>query len=129
VVPIIHQARYLTRTAQQNVPTSHACLQYAMWALATCSSTQFQELRSKLHAQARVMLEGLHSSSSIEQAQAWLLIAHYEFCYMDFQRAWITMGRAIRVIQSMKLYEMDQQTIASSGVTWGTILFCSTTPA
>lgn len=89
-----------------------------MWALTTCASAQYQELRERLHAHARLVLEGMDydesssASPSVEQAQAWILITHYEFCYMNPQRAWITMGRAIRVIQLLRLHELDRQTIA-----------------
>ena len=116
VVPIIHQGRYFSRSEEQN-NSAHASLQYAMWALATCASAQFQGLRERLHAHARLVLEGLDcdelfsASPSVEQAQAWLLVAHYEFCYMNFQRAWITMGRAFRVIQLLRLHEIDRQSI------------------
>ncbi|KAK3320579.1 fungal-specific transcription factor domain-containing protein [Cercophora scortea] len=126
VVPIIHQVRYFSQqsTTQQSSTesTPHAALQYAMWALATCSSAQFQELRERLHAHARLILEGLESnelfaaSPSVEQAQAWLLVAHYEFCYFDFQRAWITMGRAFRVIQLLRMHEIDKQILPTPAV-------------
>ncbi|KAK3683403.1 fungal-specific transcription factor domain-containing protein [Podospora appendiculata] len=125
VVPIIHQVGYFSQqsTTQQSVDsTPHAALQYAMWALATCSSAQFQELRERLHAHARLILEGLESnelfaaSPSVEQAQAWLLVAHYEFCYFDFQRAWITMGRAFRVIQLLRMHEIDKQILPTPAV-------------
>lgn len=118
MVPIIHQGRYFSRSTEQNNNSAYASLQYAMWALATCASTQFQGLHQRLHGHARLVLDGLDSdelfsaSPSLEQAQAWLLVAHYEFCYMNFQRAWMTMGRAIRVIQLLRLHEIDRQSIA-----------------
>lgn len=118
VMLIIHQGRYFSRSAETSNP-AYVALQYAMWALATCASTQFQDLRERLHAQARLVLEKMDcdeaysASPCVEQAQAWLLVAHYELCYMNLQRAWITMGRAFRLIQLLGLHDIDRH-IASN---------------
>jgi hypothetical protein len=88
VMLIIHQGRYFSRSAETSNP-AYVALQYAMWALATCASTQFQYLRERLHAQARLVLEKMDcdeaysASPCVEQAQAWLLVAHYELCSTD----------------------------------------------
>lgn len=43
----------------------------------------------------------------VEQVQAWLLLAFYEFARCNYRRAWITAGRAFRLVQLARLHEVD----------------------
>jgi hypothetical protein len=85
-----------------------------MWALAAASSPHLQHIRVSLYRRARSKLEALDSNiestdaASLQAAQAWLLITNYEFRYMGYRRAWLTAGRAFRIIQLAKLHEMDR---------------------
>lgn len=87
-----------------------------MWALAASASAHLQNMRESLYTLARSRLEALDESedlvgsATLEQAQAWLLLTHYEFRYMHFRRAWITAGRAFRIIQLFKLHEVERFT-------------------
>lgn len=113
LAPIIHQGRYLSWARQNDKSRPRVCLQFAMWTLAASASAQFHNMRESLHACGRSNLEALDhneqfvSDAALEAAQAWLLITHYELRYMQYQRAWITAGRAFRIVQISKLHQID----------------------
>ncbi|GAB1318448.1 Fungal-specific transcription factor domain-containing protein [Madurella fahalii] len=115
-VPIFNQSRYFARSRQTacgNVPNSVLCLQYAMWTLAMALSSQFESSRDMLYKETRQMLEALDLSEDdmhvvrIEQVQAWLLITLYEFARCNYRRAWVSAGRAFRLVQLARLHEVD----------------------
>ena len=84
-----------------------------MWALATSLSAQFQHIRDILYRDSRRMLEALEleddrmESVDIKQAQAWILLTFYEFMRTNHRRGWNSAGRALRLVQLMRLYEID----------------------
>ncbi|KAJ5780362.1 transcriptional regulator family: Fungal Specific TF [Penicillium paradoxum] len=114
VAPMLHQGRYFSWSQRSDKPSSHICLQYAMWALAAASSAHLQHMRESLYTRARSGIEALDhdiestNAACLQAAQAWLLLTHYEFRYMSYRRAWLTAGRAFRLIQLAKLYEIDR---------------------
>ncbi|KAJ9483999.1 hypothetical protein VN97_g9391 [Penicillium thymicola] len=114
VAPMLHQSRYFSWSQSFSKPVSHICLQFAMWALAAASSAHLQHMRASLYTRARSVIDALDhdiQSSSVaclQVAQAWLLLTHYEFRYMSYRRAWLTAGRAFRIIQLAKLHEIDR---------------------
>lgn len=85
-----------------------------MWALAAASSAHLQHMRESLYTRARSGIEALDrdiessSAACLQAAQTWLLLTHYEFRYMGYRRAWLTAGRAFRIIQLAKLHEIDR---------------------
>ncbi|KAJ5210900.1 hypothetical protein N7491_010715 [Penicillium cf. griseofulvum] len=114
VAPMLHQGRYFSWSQRFNKPASHICLQFAMWALAAASSAHLQHMRESLYTSARSGIEALdqdiesNSAACLQTAQAWLLLTHYEFRYLSYRRAWLTAGRAFRIIQLAKLHEIDR---------------------
>lgn len=84
-----------------------------MWALAARVSAQYQEISSKLYEAARDALEKFElrgtgfNSVTIDQAQAWLLISFYEFLKMNYERGWVSIGRASRLTQILGLHVID----------------------
>lgn len=83
-----------------------------MWTLASSLSSQFQVAGRQFYAETRQLLHALESEEpghqiSIEQAQAWTLLAIYELTCEDYHRGMMTAGRAFRLIQIMRLYELD----------------------
>ncbi len=89
-------------------------------------SSQFHHLRDLLYYGTVDQLHALDSrlgaglcpqddeASLLAQAQAWILVAVYEFVKLAscFRRPWTSVGRAIRLVQLLRLNEMD----ASDGV-------------
>jgi Fungal specific transcription factor domain len=84
-----------------------------MWTLAASLSAQFQHIRDSLYRDARRMLEALDlkdnelDSIDVEQVQAWILLAIYEFMRTNYRRGWKSAGRAFRLVQLMRLYAVD----------------------
>ncbi len=84
-----------------------------MWTLAASLSAQFQHVRDSLYRDARGMLEALDlkdhemDSIDIEQVQAWILLAIYDFMRKNYRRGWKSAGRAFRLVQLMRLYGVD----------------------
>ncbi|KAK0660825.1 fungal-specific transcription factor domain-containing protein [Cercophora samala] len=115
-VPIFNQSRYFARSRQLSMmdgPDYLLCLQYAMWTLAMSFSSQFESSRDLFYNETRRMLENLDlheddmNTVRVEQVQAWLLIAFYEFARCNYRRAWVTAGRAFRLVQLGRLHEVD----------------------
>ncbi|KAK4173466.1 fungal-specific transcription factor domain-containing protein [Triangularia setosa] len=115
-VPIFHQSRYFTRSRQISMidgPNYLLCLQYAMWTLAMSFSSQFESSRDLFYNETRHMLETLDldeddmNTVRVEQVQAWILLAFYEFARCNYRRAWVTAGRAFRLVQLARLHEVD----------------------
>ena len=84
-----------------------------MWTLATALSSQFDSFRDHLYSQTKHMLESLDACENdmdfvmIEQVQAWLLLAFYEFARSNYRRGWVSAGRAFRLVQLARLHEID----------------------
>lgn len=64
--------------------------------------------------------ENAHQQISIMQVQAWLLLAFYEFMRVDFRRGWMSAGHAFRLIQLMRLHELDLSdiTLTAPAMDW-----------
>ncbi|OQD90221.1 hypothetical protein PENSOL_c060G06651 [Penicillium solitum] len=114
VAPMLHQGRYFSWAQSFNKSAPHICLQFSMWALAAASSAHLQHMRESFYTRARSAIDALDhdiessSAACLQVAQAWLLLTHYEFRYMSYRRAWLTAGRAFRIIQLAKLHEIDR---------------------
>ena len=94
-------------------PKEKLCLQYAMWTITACLSSQFHAIQHQLYTEARQILDALETESQdssvtgLEQPQAWLLLSIYELISDHFQRGLVSAGRAFRLVQLMGLYKMD----------------------
>ena len=95
-----------------------------MWLLAASASAQYQNLCDSLYFDAKQSLESLEARDTkteivdIEQIQAWLLLSVYEFMRIDFRRGWMSAGRAFRLIQLIRLHEIDMPNLSLSQVDW-----------
>ncbi|KAJ4146177.1 hypothetical protein NW754_001641 [Fusarium falciforme] len=112
-IPILHQRRYLSWSKASHKTTSRICLQHTTWALASLLSTQFTHLTESLYQTAKQMLESLSLESKdphshdTELVQAWALIAIYESMRTYHQQAWMSAGRAFRLVQAFHFHELD----------------------
>ncbi|KAK7946047.1 fungal specific transcription factor domain protein [Apiospora aurea] len=111
--PMIHKGRYRSWTKQIDKPKRELCLQYAMWTMAASLSSQFQMVRDGLYSETRRLLDALElepseiGAVSLEYAQAWILIAIYEWTINDCDRSLMSAGRAFRSIQLLRVHELD----------------------
>ncbi|BCR91309.1 uncharacterized protein ACHE_70152A [Aspergillus chevalieri] len=123
-IPILHQRRYFCMVKQATRPEGFSCLQYAMWTLAASLSAQFHQLQWLLYKYTVEKLEAIerdsggHDCASIQQAQAWILLAVYECIQMNHQRGWISAGRSFRLVQFLRLYEIDSPESLGSSADW-----------
>lgn len=89
------------------------CLRYSMWTLAAAVSDKYNTLqdhfyqRARKYAQADEMKGHGEATISIAHCQAWILISTYEFKQMYFPRAWVSVGRAVRLAQMMQFHRID----------------------
>ncbi|KEY71252.1 hypothetical protein S7711_02359 [Stachybotrys chartarum IBT 7711] len=117
-VPILHPRRYANWASKlpSNILLSQQCLQYAIWTLASALTAQFEHIREPLYKETRKMLEILEAnndnagSECIEHAQAWILVTIYELMRVQYRRGWMSAGRAFRLVQLMRLNEIDYST-------------------
>ena len=118
VCPMINLRRYSTWAGHESLPPARACLRSAMRTMAAAVSAQYRESSDELYVETRRLLEtcsqtqandGLMSNDRVllEQIQAWLLLAHYESLRMDEHQAMLTAGRAFRLVQIARLYDID----------------------
>lgn len=111
--PMIHQGRYTCWNSQKAKPESKVALQHAMWTLGAAFSAHFQQLAPSLYDESRHMLDVLEVKgretdiTEIEHLQACLLLAIYEFMHSYDRRAWMRAGYAFRLVQLMRLFELD----------------------
>ncbi|KAF7539929.1 hypothetical protein G7054_g1810 [Neopestalotiopsis clavispora] len=120
--PIISESRYMSWSKRLDKTKPQICLQYAMWTLAASLSSQFQYEQRSLYTEARQLLVALEAENEVnhinptsmrfEQVQAWILLVIYELTNVDcnYQRGILSAGRALRLVQMTKLYDIDGQT-------------------
>lgn len=131
---MIHRRSYFKWADQEKRSPAQACLQLAMHTVAAAMSAQYRGLGDALCQETRRVLESqrtwtearnsasetswlvssnsCHRSDSgdkipLELVQAWLLLAHYEFLCVDEHQAMLTAGRAFRLGQLARLYDVD----------------------
>lgn len=86
-----------------------------MWTMTAALSLQFYALRDELHCEATQKLGkapspdgGIDSEATqLELAHAWILFSIYEFTQITFRRGWASTGRAIRLVQLLRLNDVD----------------------
>ena len=122
---MIHLRRYFGWAKQESLPLIKICLRSAMRTMAAAVSAQYRAFSEMLYAETRRLLETYNQAQAteplrlmsndkilLEEIQAWLLLAHYESLCKDERQAMLTAGRAFRLVQIARLYDID----ALSGV-------------
>ncbi|KAK4231629.1 hypothetical protein QBC38DRAFT_541260 [Podospora fimiseda] len=116
VIPMLHQRRYFSWADEENPSPPRAGLRSAMRAIAAAMSAQFRSLADCLYQETLRLLEVRNQTPTategmempLEQIQAWLLLAHYEILRVNEHQAMLTAGRAFRLVQMARLYELDR---------------------
>ncbi|KAJ5568672.1 hypothetical protein N7450_011158 [Penicillium hetheringtonii] len=115
-VQILHHRRYLSWARKIVKKTSRRSLQYAVWTLASLLSAQFRHFQDSFYQETKRSLEQSYLSGDsnngvdTEEIQAWILIATYESMRTFHRSAWMSAGRAFRLVQLMRLHEIDSPT-------------------
>ncbi|KAJ4114966.1 hypothetical protein NW765_011597 [Fusarium oxysporum] len=110
-------SHYLAWAKLDDVSLPQKCLRWAMRALAASMSSQFRSRSEEFYNKARRLAEGLdagdlvlpwlNSDTSIEQAQTWLLLAHYELLDPSKYSQSATTRRAFRLVHLSRLHCTD----------------------
>ncbi|KAL8973220.1 MAG: hypothetical protein Q9197_002446 [Variospora fuerteventurae] len=129
-MPILNQDKFLAALAQSYMPPHVASLSYAVASLAASLMDGYAHVKDKCYQIARKSFETCEREEdganlmTIEALQACILITFYELRGKGFARAWMTLGRAIRLAQMMGLDRMD----APEPSVTGTLKFQQTLP-
>lgn len=89
------------------------CLRYAMWCFAASVTIKYESCQQLFYERARkyVQMDEMKGRGegfvTLAHCQCWSLIGGYEFKVMYFPRAWMSVGRAIRLAQMLGLQRLD----------------------
>jgi hypothetical protein len=116
VINIIHQTKYRSSNIVPNY------LRHMIWALGALNAHGYYDSAERLYLSSRKKLEEaeledhLLDRATLSQVQTFILIAFYELHEGYLHRAWMSIARAVRLGQVLKLHRMDAmpQTLESS---------------
>ena len=110
---MIHKYRYQTSMNLAPDRRPPICLRYIMWCHAASITDKYMHHQDIFYKRARKYIEldemkGVGEAFvSLAHAQTWTLICSYEFKMMCFPRAWMSVGRAARMVLMMGLNRVD----------------------
>ncbi len=122
-MPIINRTRFQAEISQPAQAIEVQALSHAIATLGAFSTVELRGLVEECYDQARNLLdicerqETSVSLHNINTLQACVLLTLYEFKRPNFARAWMTLGRAIRLSKMMGLDRADGR--ASAAAQWG----------
>ena len=111
--PIIDEARYLLKCNTTSMKCELSCLSQAIWTHGASHSPEHTVVEQDCYRRSRKLLENTEMGEdgadlmTVESLQACLLIALYEFKQMYFVRAWISTCRAVRLMQMLRLHQIN----------------------
>ncbi len=122
-MPIINRTRFLSEITQPVQTIELQALSHAIAALGAFSTVEQRGLVEACYDQARNLLdicerqERGDSLQNINTLQTCVLLTLYEFKRPNFARAWMTLGRSIRLAKLMGLDRAGGR--ASAAAQWG----------
>ena len=111
--PMLHKGRYYSLLSLAPHARPQICLRYAMWALAASVTEKYMPhadifyRRSRKYAERDEMKGVGEGIVSVQYAQTWTMLCTYEFKNMYFPRAWMSVGRAARMVNMLSLNRVD----------------------
>ena len=110
--PFIDRTRFMDAASSPNQTLAFAALKYAVALHSNSLADPGSPNAAALYRAARSSLEAAEtekpgSLSELPFIQTWILITIYEFRHVDFFRAWMTAGRAIRLAKALHMHMMD----------------------
>jgi hypothetical protein len=112
-MPILSETRFLAELSANPPPKSISALKYSVGLLSAAMSSQYHHLRQDLYNMVRRQIEDCEMDpdttvfSSLNTFQALLFLVRYEIISSHITRAWMTLGRAIRLSSVLRLHRMD----------------------
>ncbi|KAH6603965.1 hypothetical protein Trco_007411 [Trichoderma cornu-damae] len=123
IIPIVNRTRFQHEVSQPSPSVEVQALSYAMGALAAFSVPELQYYVDHYYEQARNLLDICErqdsgdSLSNINIMQACVVLTLYELKQPNFARAWLSLGRAIRLAKMVGLDSVENDSGASTQ--WG----------
>ena len=110
--PFIDRTRFMDAASSPNQTLAFVALKYAVALHSTSLADPGSSNAAALYRAARGSVEAAEtenpgSLSELPFIQTWILIIIYEFRNVDFFRAWMTAGRAIRLAKALHMHMMD----------------------
>ena len=119
-MPILSEIHFSTELAKDCTSSPIQGLTYAVALVATTVCPEFGYLQQVCYSTARKYVELCERDedgtdlANLNTFQALLFIIRYELTSKRFTRAWMTLGRAIRLAKMLNLHQMDK--VGTSGV-------------
>lgn len=113
-VNIIHEATHLRQCSLEPPDRPPDFLRHAMCCLAASSSKSLSRLRDAFYQSSRRLLQEAEIKDlnfdkvSIVHAQTWIMIAVYELKECFLHRCLMSISRAVRLVQLLRLYCVDR---------------------
>ncbi|RSL91829.1 hypothetical protein CEP51_000089 [Fusarium floridanum] len=114
-LPILYQDRFFQEMAMQPRPRPLLALGYAVALVSAAISQPHQHLQREYYALSRKLLEECEMEgdgaefANLNIFQALLFLLRYEIMASQITRAWMTLGRAIRLASVLNLQKMDRK--------------------
>ena len=112
-MPMIHRERFSAALAASSGKPQVSALSYSVAMLGATLSDENAQLEEKCYQHARKYLETAERQEdgtnfiTLDALQACVLTTWYEFKGPGFARAWMSLGRAIRLAKMLGLHQMD----------------------
>lgn len=112
-MPILSEIHFSTELAKDRTSSPIQGLRYAVALVGTTVSPGFAYLQQACYSSARKYVELCERDedstdlANLNTFQALLFIIRYELTSKRFNRAWMTLGRAIRLAKMLDLHQMD----------------------
>ncbi|KAH7390199.1 fungal-specific transcription factor domain-containing protein [Cadophora sp. MPI-SDFR-AT-0126] len=111
-LPMIHKYRYYASMEKGPQTRPPVCLRYAIWATAASFSENYRSFEDLLYKRARQYIEADEMKpgeqfATLYHAQTWCLLSMYEVTKAYFSRSWMSVGRAICLVQKLGLSNLD----------------------
>ncbi|KAK0741923.1 hypothetical protein B0T21DRAFT_433459, partial [Apiosordaria backusii] len=116
--PIVYRERFVQELSNNTRSDSVRALSYAMALVAITVSSEHAHLEDQCYKSARLYLDRCEPGpanlyfASINTLQALLFVARFDITDSQITKAWMTLGRADRLSNLLKLNQMDNQEMA-----------------
>lgn len=120
-MPILSMRRFSAELANDCSSSPMRSLSHAVALVGTTISPKYTYMQQTCYNIARNYVELCERDedatdlASLNVFQALLFIIRYELTSKRFTRAWMTLGRAIRLAKMLNMHQMDR--VSSSGIT------------
>ena len=113
-MPILSEVRFTTELTRDRGSSPIEALRYAVALIGTTVCPELACLQQDCYSSARRYVELCERDedgtdlANLNTFQALLFIIRYELTSKWFTRAWMTLGRAIRLAKMLNLHQMDK---------------------